>query len=65
MQREWAEAKKELEQERNNVRCLTSDREETMKNAMRQVVGTKLANALQAVSAAETRAIVAEVFIHV
>ncbi|OAY26505.1 nuclear-pore anchor [Manihot esculenta] len=62
IEREWAEAKKELEQERNNVRALTSDREETLKSAMRQVeeMGKELANALRAVSAAETRAAVAE-----
>lgn len=64
-QREWAEAKKELQQERDNVRSLTSDREQTLKNAMRQVeeMGKELANALHAVSAAETRAAVAEVLI--
>ncbi|XP_021635125.2 nuclear-pore anchor isoform X2 [Hevea brasiliensis] len=62
VEREWAEAKKELELERNHVRALTSDREETLKNAMRQVeeMGKELANALHAVSAAETRAAVAE-----
>lgn len=65
MQREWTEAKKELQQERDNVRALTSDREQTLKNAMRQIddMGKELANTLHAVSAAETRAAVAEVFI--
>ncbi|KAI7982597.1 Nuclear-pore anchor [Camellia lanceoleosa] len=37
IEKEWAEAKKELQEERDNVRRLTLDREETMKNAMRQV----------------------------
>ncbi|KAJ4836929.1 hypothetical protein Tsubulata_022036 [Turnera subulata] len=62
VEREWAEAKKELQQERDNVRALTSDREQTMKNAMKQVeeMGKELANALHAVSDAETRAAVAE-----
>lgn len=65
MQREWAEAKKELQQERDTVRALTSDREQTLKNAMRQIddMGKELANTLHAVSASETRAAVAEVFI--
>lgn len=64
-QREWAEAKKELQEERDNVRTLTLDREQTIKNAMRQVeeMGKELANALRAVGAAESRAAVAEVFI--
>lgn len=64
-QREWAEAKKELQEERDNVRTLTLDREQTIKNAMRQVeeMGKELANALRAVAAAESRAAVAEVFI--
>ncbi|KAF9677029.1 hypothetical protein SADUNF_Sadunf08G0064800 [Salix dunnii] len=65
IEREWAEAKKELQQERDTVRALTSDREQTLKNAMRQIddMGKELANALHAVSASETRAAVAEVFI--
>ncbi|XP_050233770.1 nuclear-pore anchor [Mercurialis annua] len=62
IEREWAEAKKELEQERSNVRCLTSDRGETMKNSMRQLEEMQklLANGHHAVSAAEIRAAVAE-----
>ncbi|KAB5544461.1 hypothetical protein DKX38_012573 [Salix brachista] len=65
IEREWAEAKKELQQERDTVRALTSDREQTLKNAMRQIddMGKELANTLHAVSASETRAAVAEVFI--
>lgn len=66
IQREWAEAKKELQEERDNVRMLTLDREQTIKNAMRQVeeMGKELANALHAVAAAEARAAVAEVFVN-
>lgn len=62
IEREWAEAKKELQEERDNVRMLTLDREQTIKNAMRQVeeMGKELAKALQAVAAAEARAAVAE-----
>ncbi|KAJ6322496.1 hypothetical protein OIU77_012355 [Salix suchowensis] len=62
IEREWAEAKKELQQERDTVRALTSDREQTLKNAMRQIddMGKELANTLHAVSASETRAAVAE-----
>lgn len=65
MQREWAEAKKELQEERDNVRLLTSDREQTLKNAVKQVeeIGKELATALRAVASAETRAAVAEVII--
>lgn len=63
MQKEWAEAKKELQEERDNVRNLTSDREQTLKNAMKQVeeMGKELTNAFQAVAAAESKAAVAEV----
>lgn len=65
VQREWAEAKKELQEERDNVRKLILDRENTIKDAMRQVeeMGKELANALHAVALAESRAAVAEVFI--
>nr|POF20463.1 nuclear-pore anchor [Quercus suber] len=62
VEREWAEAKRELQEERDNVRNLTVDREQTLKNAMRQVeeMGKELADALRAVEAAESRAAVAE-----
>lgn len=61
-EREWVEAKRELQEERDNVRNLTVDREQTLKNAMRQVeeMGKELADALRAVAAAESRAAVAE-----
>lgn len=63
VEREWAEAKRELQEERDNVRTLTVDREHTIKNAMKQVeeMGKELADALRAVAAAESRAAVAEV----
>ncbi|KAJ8761339.1 hypothetical protein K2173_001395 [Erythroxylum novogranatense] len=62
IEREWADAKKQLQQERDNVRALSSDRAETLKNAMKQVeeMGKELTNALRSVSAAETRASIAE-----
>ncbi|XP_057958216.1 nuclear-pore anchor [Malania oleifera] len=62
VEREWAEAKNELQQERDNVRSLTLDREHTIKNAMRQVeeIGKELSNALRDAAAAEARAAVAE-----
>lgn len=63
-QREWAEAKKELQEERENVRRLTLDRDQTMKNSLRQVedMSKELTNALGALASAESRAAVAEVF---
>lgn len=64
-QREWAEAKKELQEERENVRRLTLDRDQAMKNSMRQVedMSKELSNALGAVASAESRAAVAEVLL--
>lgn len=65
MQREWAEAKKELQQERNNFRSLTLERESALKDAHRQVeeLSKGLANALKSVADAESRAAVAEVLV--
>ncbi|CAN7065678.1 unnamed protein product [Brassica oleracea var. botrytis] len=62
LEKEWAEAKKELQEERSNSRNSTSDRNQTLNNAVMQVeeMGKELANALKAVSAAESRASVAE-----
>ncbi|BFG28578.1 hypothetical protein CerSpe_148520 [Prunus speciosa] len=62
IEREWADAKKDLQEERNNARTLTHDREQTIQNAMRQVeeMGKELSNALHAVASAESRAAVAE-----
>lgn len=62
VEREWAEAKRQLQEERDNLRSLIHDREQTIKNAMRQVEekGNELADALRAVATAEARAAVAE-----
>ncbi|KAI3466289.1 hypothetical protein Pfo_022951 [Paulownia fortunei] len=62
IEREWAEAKRELQEERDNVRNLTLERESTWKNGFRQVeeLSKELAKALQSVAAAESRAAVAE-----
>ncbi|XP_058765281.1 nuclear-pore anchor-like isoform X3 [Vicia villosa] len=62
LEREWAEAKKELQEERENVRRLTLDRDQTMKNSLRQVedMSKELTNALGALASAESRAAVAE-----
>lgn len=62
IEREWADVKKDLQEERNNARTLTLDREQTIQNAMRQVeeMGKELSNALNAVASAESRAAVAE-----
>ncbi|XP_078447741.1 nuclear pore anchor [Wolffia australiana] len=62
IEREWAEAKKELQEERDRVRKLTAEREKVLENSLSQVEETRkqLADAWQAVSAAESRAAVAE-----
>ncbi|KAH9316464.1 hypothetical protein KI387_025091 [Taxus chinensis] len=62
LQREWAEAKQELHVEREHVRNLTVEKEQTVKQAMSQIesMSKDLANALRAVSSAEARAMAAE-----
>ncbi|KAK9149954.1 hypothetical protein Syun_008263 [Stephania yunnanensis] len=62
VEREWAETKKELQEERDNVRSLTLDKEQTIKNAMKQVeeMGKQLADALRALAAAEAKAAISE-----
>ncbi|KAK6133125.1 hypothetical protein DH2020_033164 [Rehmannia glutinosa] len=62
LEREWADAKRQLQEERDNVRNLTLERESTLKNGFRQVeeLNKELATALQSVAAAESRAAVAE-----
>ncbi|MED6199599.1 hypothetical protein PIB30_077419, partial [Stylosanthes scabra] len=62
LEREWAEAKRDLHEERENMRRLMQDRDQTIKNTMRQVedLSKELANALRAVASAESRAAVAE-----
>ena len=62
IEKEWAEAKTQVQEERDNVRTFISDCEHTLKNAMKQVkeIGKELANALHACAAAETRAAVSK-----
>ncbi|CAL0335128.1 unnamed protein product [Lupinus luteus] len=62
LEREWAEAKKELLEERENMRKLSLDHDQTLKNYLRQVddMSKELANALRAVASAESRAVAAE-----
>ncbi|BAT93110.1 hypothetical protein VIGAN_07201200 [Vigna angularis var. angularis] len=62
LEKEWAEAKQELNEERENVRRFTLDRDQTIKGSLRQVedMNKELANALRAVASAESRAAVAE-----
>ncbi|XP_071691063.1 nuclear-pore anchor [Rutidosis leptorrhynchoides] len=61
-EREWAEAKKELQIERDNVRKLTIEHESAMRGSMQRIeeMGKELANALRAVSDANSRALAAE-----
>lgn len=56
-QRKWAEAKKERQEERDNVRRLNLVCEQTIRNSMKQVeeMGKDIANALRAVTVAEIR----------
>eukprot|EP00252_Welwitschia_mirabilis_P011319 TRINITY_DN2545_c0_g1_i2.p1 TRINITY_DN2545_c0_g1~~TRINITY_DN2545_c0_g1_i2.p1 ORF type:complete len:1411 (+),score=457.86 TRINITY_DN2545_c0_g1_i2:114-4346(+) len=62
LQREWAEAKQELQKEREHTQNLTFERDQTVKQAMMQVesISNKLADALNSVSTAEARALAAE-----
>lgn len=62
---EWAEAKKELQEERDRVRTLAFDKQKVVENSMRQVeeMRKELADAWRAVASAESRAAVAEVLI--
>lgn len=62
LQREWVEGKEELQLEREHVRNLTIEKEQTLKQALSQIESTSrdLANALKTVSSAEARALVAE-----
>ncbi|GAB2250736.1 hypothetical protein Droror1_Dr00016986 [Drosera rotundifolia] len=61
IEREWAEAKKELQEERDNARTLSLDRDRTIKDAMQRVegMGKELSKVLHDLSAAEARAAVA------
>ncbi|KAE9584981.1 putative nucleoprotein TPR/MLP1 [Lupinus albus] len=62
LEKEWAEAKKELQEERENVRRLSLDHDQTLKNSLRQVedMSKELTNALRAVTSADSRAAAAE-----
>ncbi|KAK1387944.1 Nuclear-pore anchor [Heracleum sosnowskyi] len=62
IEKEWAEAKKDLQQERDNARTLRLEREGSLSSAMKQVedMRKELANALHAVATAESTAAVAE-----
>nr|XP_027063206.1 nuclear-pore anchor [Coffea arabica] len=62
IEREWAEAKKELNEERDRVRNLTLERESSLNSALKQVEesGKELSKALHALAAAEARASIAE-----
>uniref|UniRef100_A0A7I4FVD3 Nucleoprotein TPR/MLP1 domain-containing protein n=1 Tax=Physcomitrium patens TaxID=3218 RepID=A0A7I4FVD3_PHYPA len=62
LQKEWVEARKELEIEREHGRRLTTQRDRAVSEALERVeaVSKELAVALKSVSAAETRAQVAE-----
>ncbi|KAL9262657.1 Nuclear-pore anchor-like protein [Drosera capensis] len=61
IEREWAEAKKELQEERDNAQTLSLDRDRTIKDAMLRVegMGKELSKVLHDLSAAEARAAVA------
>lgn len=57
--------KRQLQEERDNVRRLALEHETTLKDALKQTeeLGRERANALQSLAAAESRAAVAEVFL--
>lgn len=61
-ERDWAEAKKELQEERDNSRKLRVEHESAMRGAMQQIeeMGKELTNALRAVADANARASAAE-----
>ncbi|XP_073010170.1 nuclear-pore anchor isoform X2 [Typha latifolia] len=62
VERDWAEAKKELQEERDRVRSLTLDNEKAVQTSMQQVekMREELADAWRTVASAESRAAVAE-----
>lgn len=63
MQREWAEAKKELQEERENARRLSLERESSLKEALRkeEELRKELADAKQSLEAAKSIAADAKV----
>jgi nucleoprotein TPR len=64
-QQEWAEAKKELQEEKDRVRTLAVEKEKTIETSMRQIeeMRKELSDAWRSLSLAETRAAVAEVHV--
>nr|XP_016471043.1 PREDICTED: nuclear-pore anchor-like [Nicotiana tabacum] len=62
IEKEWAEAKKEVQEERDKVRNLMLERESDFKNALRRAeeMGKELASTSRSLAAAESRAVIAE-----
>ena len=62
-QREWAEAKRELQEQRDLVRNLSLEHDSSLKDARKQVdeLNKELATAVRSVANAESRAAIAEV----
>lgn len=62
IEKEWAEAKKELQEQRDNVRNLIPERDDALKNALKQIeeMRKELASTSHSSAAAEARAVVAE-----
>ncbi|KAL7142917.1 hypothetical protein ABFS83_08G156600 [Erythranthe nasuta] len=62
MEREWAEARRQLEEARVNAQHLSIERETASNNALKKIeeLNKKCADALQSVAAAENRAVAAE-----
>ncbi|XP_055829932.1 nuclear-pore anchor isoform X2 [Solanum dulcamara] len=62
IEKEWAEAKKELQEQRDNVRNFIPEREDALKNALRQIeeMRKELVSTSHSVAAAEARTVVAE-----
>ncbi|KAG6420891.1 hypothetical protein SASPL_117435 [Salvia splendens] len=62
IEREWAEAKRELQEQRDLVRSLSLDHGSSLKDAHKQIdeLNKELANSLRSVANAESRAAIAE-----
>ncbi|TKW41528.1 hypothetical protein SEVIR_1G322200v4 [Setaria viridis] len=62
LERDWAELKKELQEQRDHVRVLTLDKKNTFDSCMKQVedMRKELQSSLKAASDAESRAAIAE-----
>ena len=63
MQRDWAELKKELQEQRDHVRILTLDKKNAFDSCMKQVedMRKELQSSCKAASDAESRAAILEV----